>query len=114
MRKEYEPVCYELLRPAQVRVIRETMPIVYIPIGSLEWHGPQNPLGTDSLKAHAICCEAALRYGGVVLPPFHLGLLGESRGWGPEGRRAVEVLRGKVQPLQKADRAWMDNPGPTD
>ena len=46
------------------------LPVAYIPAGSLEWHGVQNPLGTDGLKAHAICCEAALRYGGVVLPPF--------------------------------------------
>ncbi len=83
MRKEYEVVCYELLRPGQVRAIRDACPIVYIPIGSLEWHGVQNPLGTDSLKAHAICCDAALRQGGVVLPTYYLGLLGESRGWGP-------------------------------
>jgi creatinine amidohydrolase/Fe(II)-dependent formamide hydrolase-like protein len=42
-------------------------------------------LGTDGLKAHAICCEAALRYGGVVLPTLYLGILGDGRGWGPEG-----------------------------
>ena len=49
---------------------KECSPVAYIPAGSLEWHGVQNPLGTDGLKAHTICCEAALRYGGVVLPPF--------------------------------------------
>jgi creatinine amidohydrolase len=56
-----------------------------MPVGSLEWHGVHNPLGTDGLKAHAICCEAALRYGGVVLPTLFLGILGDGRGWGPEG-----------------------------
>lgn len=85
MLKQYEAVSYELLRPAQVRALQQQCPIVYIVVGSLEWHGVQNPLGTDSLKAHAICCDAALRYGGVVLPPFYLGLLGKERGWGPEG-----------------------------
>ena len=84
MLKTYEAVAYEFLRPAQVKALREKCPIAYIPAGSLEWHGFQNPLGTDSLKAHAICCEAALRHGGVVLPPFYQGLLGESN-WGPEG-----------------------------
>ncbi len=79
----YEPVCYELLRPAQVKALREAAPIAYVVAGSLEWHGFQNPLGTDALKAHAICCEAALRSGGVVLPPFYQGLLGYSN-WGPE------------------------------
>jgi hypothetical protein len=49
------------------------------------WTSVQNPLGTDNLKAHAICCEAAIKYGSIVLPPFHQGLLGEdnwvSSGW---------------------------------
>jgi creatinine amidohydrolase/Fe(II)-dependent formamide hydrolase-like protein len=84
MRTEYETVCYELLRPAQVKALRAAAPIAYVVAGSLEWHGFQNPLGTDSLKAHAICCEAALGHGGVVLPPFYQGLLGYSN-WGPEG-----------------------------
>ena len=83
--KQYASVQYELLRPAEVRALQEQCPVVYLPVGSLEWHGVQNPLGTDGLKAHAICCEAALRYGGVVLPTLYLGILGDSRGWGPEG-----------------------------
>jgi creatinine amidohydrolase len=84
MLKPHEAVCYELLRPAEVQRRRDEAPIAYVPLGSLEWHGLQNPLGTDALKAHAICCEAALAYGGVVLPPYYQGLLGY-RNWGPEG-----------------------------
>jgi creatinine amidohydrolase len=84
MLAKYESVCYELLRPAEIKAIRERVPIAYIVAGSLEWHSFQNPLGTDGLKAHAICCEAALRYGGVVLPPLYQGLLGDAN-WGPEG-----------------------------
>jgi len=83
--ENYQSVQYELLRPAEVKALQERRPVVYIPVGSLEWHGVQNPLGTDGLKAHVICCEAALRYGGVVLPTLFLGMLGDSRGWGPEG-----------------------------
>ncbi len=82
MLSKHESVCYELLRPGQVRALRDAAPIAYIVAGSLEWHGVQNPLGTDSLKARAICCEAALAHGGVVLPPFYQGLLGYSN-WGP-------------------------------
>ena len=85
MLAKYNSVRYELLRPAQVKARREEAAIAYVPAGSLEWHGLQNPLGTDSLKAHAMCCEAALNRGGVVLPPFYqglLGMLGESN-WGP-------------------------------
>lgn len=84
MLSKYEAVCYELLRPAQVKARRDEAPIAYVVAGSLEWHGFQNPLGTDALKAHAICCEAALRSGGVVLPPYYQGMLGYSN-WGPDG-----------------------------
>lgn len=84
MLKKYEKVAYELLLPAQVKALRVKTPIAYIPAGSLEWHSFQNPLGCDSLKAHAVCCEAALKYGGVVLPPFFQGLLGMGN-WGPKG-----------------------------
>lgn len=83
MLEKYEPVCYELLRPAQVKTIREKCPIVYVPFGSLEWHSFHLPLGTDSLKAHGICCEAALKYGGLVLPPVYQGLVGDTN-WGPK------------------------------
>ena len=83
MLSKYEPVCYELLRPEQVKALRDAAPIAYVVAGSLEWHGLQNPLGTDSLKAHAICCEAALAGGGVVLPPFYQGMLGYGN-WGPQ------------------------------
>jgi len=89
--KRYEPVRYELLRPSEVRKLREECPVAYIPVGSLEWHGVQNPLGTDGLKAHAMCCEAALKYGGVVLPTLFLGILGDGRGWGPEGWEGFTV-----------------------
>jgi creatinine amidohydrolase len=78
----YEAVRYELLRPEEVKAIRERAPIAYMVTGSLEWHGLHLPLGTDGLKAHAICCEAALRHGGVVLPTVFVGMVG---GWGPQG-----------------------------
>ncbi|MHB0858747.1 MAG: creatininase family protein [Anaerolineae bacterium] len=80
----YDATRYELLRPAEIQARRDAAPIAYLVAGTLEWHGLQNPLGTDSLKAHAICCEAALQHGGVVLPPFYQGLLGDEN-WGPAG-----------------------------
>jgi len=83
--KRYRAFQYELLRPSEVKSLQKQCLVAYIPVGSLEWHGVQNPLGTDGLKAYAICCEAALRYGGVVLPALFLGILGDNHGWEPEG-----------------------------
>ena len=84
MLARYEAVSYQYLRPEEVKRIRDECPIAYIPAGSLEWHSFQNPLGTDGLKAHAVCSEAARAHGGVVLPTHFRGLLGEGN-WGPEG-----------------------------
>lgn len=84
MLKKYERVAYELLRPEEIKKLRKKCPIAYIPAGSLEWHSFQNPLGCDALKAHAVCCEAALKHGGIVLPPVYQGLLGMWN-WGPKG-----------------------------
>jgi creatinine amidohydrolase len=64
---------YELLRPEQIVRARERAPILYIPIGPLEWHGPHLPFGTDMLHAQTMALEAAKRSGGLVLPPLPLG-----------------------------------------
>lgn len=106
MLSKYEPVCYELLRPAQVKARREKAPIAYIVAGALEWHGLQCPLGCDSLKAHAVCCEAALRFGGVVLPPHHFGFMikdGEpDKNWGPAGWENFTLGYNRLEILEAA------------
>jgi len=66
-------VQYELMRPLEIVEERVRAPIVYIPIGPLEWHGPHLPLGMDGLHAHAVAVEVARRAGGVVLPTYFIG-----------------------------------------
>jgi creatinine amidohydrolase len=68
-----DEVRYHLLRPDQVRARRETCPVVYIPIGTIEWHGPQNPLGADSLQAEGLALMCARKGGGLVFPPLYYG-----------------------------------------
>jgi creatinine amidohydrolase len=48
-------------------------PVGYIPLGTLEWHGIHNALGSDALQAEGIFVEAARTYGGIVFPPLFLG-----------------------------------------
>ncbi len=62
-----------MCRPAQVRARREECPVAYIPIGTLEWHGPQNPLGADSLQAEGLAALCARRGGGLVFPTLYYG-----------------------------------------
>jgi len=63
----------EELKPGEIDKILEHAPICYIPWGSLEWHGVQNPIGLDTLKAHQLCLMAAEKTGGVVHPPVYCG-----------------------------------------
>lgn len=66
-------VRYHMCRPAQVRARRDACPVVYIPIGTIEWHGPQNPLGADSLQAEGLALLCAQKGGGLVFPPLYYG-----------------------------------------
>jgi creatinine amidohydrolase len=66
-------VRYEYLRPQQIVAARDKAPVVYIPIGPLEWHGLHLPLGVDMLHAYTVALETARETGGVVLPPLPLG-----------------------------------------
>ncbi|UCH36163.1 MAG: creatininase family protein [Armatimonadota bacterium] len=63
----------QLMRPRQVEEAARRFPVVYVPFGLIEWHGPHLPLGNDALKAHAILVKCAEQSGGVVYPPvwFH-------------------------------------------
>lgn len=65
------------LSPDQIDERLERASVVYIPLGSLEFHGPHLPIGLDALTAHGICLAAAERTGGVVLPAMHHAVGGE-------------------------------------
>lgn len=67
----------ELLSPAEIEARLAEASIVYLPLGTLEFHGPHLPIGLDALTAHGVCLEAARRSGGVVLPPVYQGFGGD-------------------------------------
>ena len=66
-------VRYHMLRPEQIVTKREACPVVYIPIGTLEWHGVHNPVGSDTLQADGIAQACARKGGGLVFPPLYYG-----------------------------------------
>lgn len=63
----------EHLRPEEILEEQKKVPIVYLPIGPLEWHGPHNPLGLDALHAQKVAEGLADKTGGVVMPTLFLG-----------------------------------------
>lgn len=63
-----ESVLYEELRPSEFLSRLNQAPIAYLPLGTLEWHGPHLPLGSDGLQSRALFCDMARRIGGIVMP----------------------------------------------
>ena len=62
-----------MLRPEQIVARRKECSVVYIPIGTLEWHGLHNPVGADTLQAEGIAVLCAQKGGGLVFPPLYYG-----------------------------------------
>ena len=92
----------ERLRPAQVAEALSERAVVYVPFGSIEWHGRQNPVGLDATKAHEQLVGLAQRIGGLVYPPVFLGAGGGHSGYphsfmisaGPMQGIVTELLHG--------------------
>lgn len=74
----------EYLRPGQVLEEMRRLPLVYLPVGTLEWHAPHLPLGTDMLLAHDHAVRLAQEVGGVVHPAIYCGT---------ERERPAQMLR---------------------
>ena len=66
-------VRYHMLRPAQIVELRQACSVAYIPIGTIEWHGVHNPLGSDTLQAEGLAIMCAQKGGGLVFPPLYYG-----------------------------------------
>jgi len=73
----------QYMRPAQLKKELEKLPLIFLPLATLEWHGPHMVLGVDAINAEKTARELACRLGGVVLPTLYLGT---------ERERGAEVL----------------------
>jgi creatinine amidohydrolase len=64
---------YDQTLPQEIIAARKRTPLAWLPIGTLEWHGPHNPFGLDTIVAHELALRAAQRAGGLVMPPLTWG-----------------------------------------
>jgi creatinine amidohydrolase len=67
----------EQLRPGEIRAALATCPVVYMPLGTYEYHQEHLPIGLDSLTAQGLCLSAARVHGGLVCPPLYYGTGGD-------------------------------------
>ncbi|MFD2612482.1 creatininase family protein [Paenibacillus gansuensis] len=72
-----EQIQWERMLPAEFRQAQAKLPVLFLPLGTVEWHGEHNALGLDSLKAHELLVRTARKAGGgVVHPPLYGGMGG--------------------------------------
>lgn len=76
-------VRWEHMFPDELEAAFARRPLVFLPYGLCEPHGPQNTVGCDGLRAHAICCAAARAAEGIVAPVhyWHLHDYGDFSEW---------------------------------
>ncbi|WP_022883160.1 creatininase family protein [Gryllotalpicola ginsengisoli] len=72
----FDEVRAEFLSLKELDARVAAQPIAYLPLGTLEFHGPHLPIGLDALTAHTVCISAAEQGGGIVLPPVFQGFGG--------------------------------------
>lgn len=66
----------ERLRPLEIEQAMQACPVLFQPLGTIEWHGLHNLVGLDAIKAHHLCVRAAQRAGGLVAPALFGGVGG--------------------------------------
>lgn len=74
------PVFYEeIAAPDFVNALEKSGNTCIIPLGILEKHGAQLPLGTDLLDAREIATRAAQQEYSIIFPPFYFGQIYEAK-----------------------------------
>lgn len=91
----------EWLPPSEAAEHMRTCPTLFIPLGTIEWHGAHNVLGLDAVKAQALCIRAAQSCGGVVHPPLYGGV-------GGLGEPHTFVMDPELPPDAPHLRPWLE------
>ncbi len=91
-------VRFEYLRPREIEAAMKECPVLFQPLGTIEWHGYHNNVGVDSLKAHRLCVLTAQKSGGLVAPPLYGGIGGLNEPHTFVMEREDNVLSNLVRP----------------
>jgi len=83
-------------------------PLVLVPVGSIEQHGPHLPLDTDTTIAVAVAESVARELGpeALVAPPLSYGSSGEHQSFAGTSSIGTETLRSVVIELVRSMSTW--------
>jgi creatinine amidohydrolase len=63
-----EPDRFEAVAGFELAEVVKSHPLALVPLGSLEYHGPHNPLGTDSIIVSGVAEQVAVRTHSLLFP----------------------------------------------
>jgi mycofactocin system creatininase family protein len=81
-------------------------PLVLVPVGSTEQHGPHLPLHTDTVMAEAVATELTGELGGYVAPAVSTGASGEHQGFPGLLSIGTDTLRLVLVELVRSLAPW--------
>lgn len=81
-------------------------PLVLVPVGSTEQHGPHLPLETDTLIAISVAQRLAESRGGYVAPAVAFGASGEHEAFPGVVSIGIDVLRAMLVELVRSLSMW--------
>ena len=90
-------ILFEELHPDELKEIIEDSGIVFLPLGSLEWHERHLPFGLDAFISYEICKAVCNKVGGCVIPPLYFGTDREHN-VGGKLMHGIDAKVGKVLP----------------
>ncbi len=83
--------------------VKETAPVVIVPAGALEQHGPHLPLATDAIIPTRLAEAVAPAVNGLVAPAFAYGVRSQPKSGGGEHFCGTTSLWGSTYALMVSD-----------
>ena len=89
----------ELTSPEAEKYLSQGNDTAFLPVGSVEMHGPHMPIGTDELMAKAFALKLAERANGLVLPVISYTWAGATDGFSGTVSIEPELVQKTVEAI---------------